>query len=235
MFIGHTLVLLALVSTGSTAHAQEPATDGQSNTSDGEQKTAGEFKSSDEEIFKKLFITKRRQHHSAIKNLKKLDSYERKYEMISIIMKNVIEIIETQRSTLEAIKEGLKENRTLSYVPHEMRDALTSVLENTAFLGDIVLQVPDIMHRILKKNLNWEIQMHWSLNFVNETRFLIDEATGGMLDLAFQELNITQRSPNYSNPYASAKKGDSDGKNLERKRKERKKRKNGPQMVHVDL
>ncbi|XP_015118046.1 coiled-coil domain-containing protein 134 [Diachasma alloeum] len=235
MFAGHTLVLLALVSTWISVHAQEPATDGQSGGGDDETKREGEFKSGHEEIFKKLFIAKRRQHLSAVKNLRNLDSYERKYEMISIIMKNVIEIVEAKKNSLEGIKEGLKENRTLSYVPHELRDALSSVLENTAFLGDIALQLPDITHRILKKNTNWKNHMHWSLNFVNETRFLIDEATGDMLDLALQELNITQRLPSYSNPYASANQRDSGDKNLKRKRKEKKKRKSGPQMVHIDL
>ncbi|XP_011315560.1 coiled-coil domain-containing protein 134-like [Fopius arisanus] len=234
MFTRHQLVLLALVSTWFSAYALEPAHDGQSAETIQQPEVTEKFKSYDE-VFKKLFITKRKQHLSAVKNLRNLDSYERKYDMISIIIKNVIEIIEAKKNSLEEIKDGLKENRTLSYVPDELRDGLSSVLENTAFFGDIVLQVPDITHRILKKNSHWKNQMQWSLNFANETRFLLDEATGGMLDLAFQELNITQRLPNYVNPYSSENQGDSGDKTSERKKKERKKRKTGPQMVRVDL
>lgn len=87
---------------------------------------------------------------------------------------------------------------------------------------------------MLKKEQLWNETMKWSLIFVNENRFLLDKPTIAMLELAFQELNLTTRSSNYSNPYRHHEKKRSAANNNE-KPKKKAKRKQGPQVVKIDL
>ena len=43
------------------------------------------------------------------------------------------------------------------------------VVENTAFFGDLLLRLPDIVHDLLKRNHEWHVMVHWSIAFANET------------------------------------------------------------------
>jgi len=51
--------------------------------------------------------------------------------------------------------------------------ALSSVLENTAFLGDIVLRLPDIAHELLDNNDDWKQLIQWAIDFTNDTHIFI--------------------------------------------------------------
>lgn len=113
--------------------------------------------------------------------------------------------------------------------------------ENTVLFGEIVLENPDITERILKKKSSSYETLKWSLTFVHENPLLLDQSTRKMLHLVFQELNLVTRMPNYSNPNwtTSMKKLSSkninDNKYNEKQKKIKKKRKHGPQLVHIDL
>jgi hypothetical protein len=54
--------------------------------------------------------------------------------------------------------------------------ALANILENTAFFGDILLRLPNISHKILTLKHEWEVLLHWSLGFSNQTH-LLDKQT----------------------------------------------------------
>lgn len=53
--------------------------------------------------------------------------------------------------------------------------ALSTILENTAFLGDIVLRLPDIAHELLDGNNDWKLLTHWAIDFTNDTRIFVDK------------------------------------------------------------
>jgi len=96
------------------------------------------------------------------------------------------------------------------------------MIENAAFLGDLVLYLPDITKELLKNN-EWSTVFKWSLSLCQEAKFL-DKNTKKMLHLVScffvnnikasikifsfqkvaQELNLIEREPNYYNPYAKA-------------------------------
>ena len=59
--------------------------------------------------------------------------------------------------------------------------ALSSMIENAAFLGDLVLYLPDITKELLKNN-EWSTVFKWSLSLCQETKFL-DKNTKKMLHL----------------------------------------------------
>lgn len=115
--------------------------------------------------------------------------------------------------------------------------ALSSILENTALFGDIILHLPDITHRILRTQPGWNSTIHWSLSFVNQTRHLLNKSTITMFRLVEQELNITERDPGYFNPYRSVVHAGQREKDLAKKKKSAKKekRKKGPQIAKIEL
>lgn len=78
--------------------------------------------------------------------------------------------------------------------------AISSILENTALFSDIVLNIPDISHRVLRKQTEWNPTIRWCYEFLNKTRDWIDDATLKAIHLASQELNLIPRNPNYVNP-----------------------------------
>ena len=97
------------------------------------------------------------------------------------------------------------------------------MIENAAFMGDLVLYLPDFTKELLK-NDEWSTVFKWSLSLCQETKFL-DKNTKKMFHLVSsifvvkkcivsfeifvflkvtQELNLIEREPNYYNPYAKA-------------------------------
>lgn len=116
--------------------------------------------------------------------------------------------------------------------------ALSSVLENTALFGDIILHLPDITHRILKTQQEWSPTIHWSLNFTNQMRHLLNKSTITMIRLVEQELYITERDPSYFNPYRSAIHVGYQHEDTVKKKKKpvkKEKRKKGPQIAKIEL
>lgn len=85
------------------------------------------------------------------------------------------------------------------------RDALSQVLENTAFFGEIVMRLPDIAHAALNMNKASALTFNWALGFSNSTG-LYDETTTKLINLVAQELGLVEKDPNFHNPYAAKKK-----------------------------
>ncbi|XP_011331187.3 coiled-coil domain-containing protein 134 [Ooceraea biroi] len=186
----------------------------------------------DEELFEKLFAQRRKDHMEAVRTLLKMDNY-RLYQTISVLTEKMVDVIESSRSVVE--KGGFSSN---SSFPEDtnVRDALSSILENTAFFGDVILHLPNVTHRILRARQKWNSTIHWSLSFVNQTRHLLDKSTIAMIRLVEQELNITERDPSYFNPYASSGSTCKDEDTAKRKRSvKRAKRRKGPQMTKIEL
>ncbi|XP_012541227.1 coiled-coil domain-containing protein 134 [Monomorium pharaonis] len=201
-----------------------------------EPQKSGKSKSKlDEELFKKLFAQRRKEHIEAVQTLLKMDSYERLYKMISVLAEKVMEVIESSKNIIE--KAGFLSHNSSFPEDTNVKDALSSILENTALLGDIVLHLPDITHRILKTQPGWNSTIHWSLSFVNQTRHLLNKSTITMFRLVEQELNITKRDPSYFNPYRSAAHAGQREDTSVRKKKpvKKEKRKKGPQIAKIEL
>lgn len=204
-----------------------------------EPQKSGDFKS-DKELFKKLFVQRRKEHIEAIQTLLKINNYERLYKMIMVLAEKVMEVIESSKSIIE--KADFKPDNSSFPKEINVKDALSSILENTAFFGDIILHLPEITHRILKMQQKWNPTIHWSLNFTNQMRHLLNKSTITMIHLVKQELSITERDPNYSNPYKNrwARSGYEHKKEynentVKKKPVKKEKRKKGPQIAKIEL
>lgn len=91
------------------------------------------------------------------------------------------------------------------------------------------------MHRVLKTQQKWYTTIHWSLNFANQTRHLLNKSTITMIRFVEQELNITERDPNYFNPYRSTPHSSKREDTVKKKSTRKEKRKKRPQIAKIEL
>lgn len=116
-----------------------------------------------------------------------------------MIAKKMFTVIENSRVLLEAS----------DFIPgtspfpqdENIRDALSNILENVALFGEIVLRFPDLASKVLKENNDYSVLYKWSVGFAHQNKNLLDNSTITLINLVSQELNYTERSPNYTNPY----------------------------------
>ncbi|RXG73447.1 Coiled-coil domain-containing protein [Armadillidium vulgare] len=146
---------------------------------------------------------------------------QKQYKLIDAISKKIFQVLEESQIKL----------RESGYVPgmpfpsdSKIRDALSLCLENTAFLSEILLHMPDITHEFLKAEKSR----------TESFRAGCGQSFEIVLDLiwASQELSISERDPDYVNPYKSKKSDAFALKEKPLKKKERKKKtfKKGPRL-----
>lgn len=181
--------------------------------------------------FKKMFMQKRIEQLSAVKNILKLDETKRKVLLDQITTK-LFQVLSSGRVDLENL--GFIAGGTpFSSGPTMEKVAL--VLENTCLASDLLMRLPDETSERLKVNNAWDSVFKWAINFSSETGFL-DESSQMLLNLASQELGLIEKQPNYINPYRKEKKpvkkfDDPPAK----KKKEKKKLQRGPRMSGGEL
>lgn len=188
------------------------------------------------EMYRKLLKAKRSAHHEAVKHIIAIPKAEKQYEMIQIIFDKLFAV--TKESQVQLMSSGyipgddLPENFTV-------REFLSTVLENTAFLSEIVLRFPDICSRLLNQKNEWLVLTKWAVNFSNATG-IYDKPESMLMNLISQELRFVEPSENYVNPFRedTIKLKEMQKKlEKEKKKKEReaKKKKRGPRLSKTEL
>ncbi|KAI0219625.1 coiled-coil domain containing 134 [Lamellibrachia satsuma] len=197
------------------------------------------------DIYRKLFRQKRAVQLEAVRSMSSLDKYEKQYKMAQMLLQQMFKVM--AESKLKLTEAG--------YLPGDpfpqeepTRELFAHIVENTAFFGDLLLRLPDIIHDLLKRNHEWQILIHWSVAFANETG-IYEQTDSKLLHLMAQELEILERDPDYINPYKEESKLDKMKAEMERlarvqntvsttKKKKKEKRKRGPRMsgaTHTEL
>ncbi len=189
---------------------------------------------SEGEVFRRLFAQKRLEQLAAVQQLLALDA-DKQDTLVGTMMDKMKGVLQRSRMQLEASgfsggDEDFPDNEVT-------RTALAHVMENTCFLGDVLLRLPDAVHPRLSADGEWGALFRWCLSFV-EGSGLTDESTDKLLGLVAQEAGLRERDPNYRNPYRRQ----SDKQRQKRfeepppkKKKERKKLQRGPRMTKSEL
>ena len=160
---------------------------------------------------------------------------DRRSGMVRTVVEKITQVTLQARQSLreEDFADGVDDDNFPE--DDETKTALAQVLENAAFLGDVLLRFPDEVGAIFGAKPDWKAHFVWCLDFMARTR-LADEATERMMKLVRQELRLVERDESYVNPYRVQRKRQ---KRFEepppKKKKERKKIKKGPRMSRVDL
>lgn len=77
---------------------------------------------------KKLFNERRKKHLGAVKNIKNVESYEQRYKMISLIIDEMVRIIESKKAIIERFNDELKKNSTTSLSDGTIKDGIIPII-----------------------------------------------------------------------------------------------------------
>ncbi|GAB0176731.1 coiled-coil domain-containing protein 134-like [Grus japonensis] len=150
------------------------------------------------EIYKKLFEVKRKDQMNALKNLIELNDVNQQYKIIDIMLKGLFKVLEDSRAVL--IAADVPPDGPFPQ-DEKIKDAYSHVVENTAFFGDVVLRFPKIVHHYFDRNSNWNSLIRWGIGFCNLTGVFEQGPHSQVLGLMAQELGISEKSPDYRNPF----------------------------------
>lgn len=147
-----------------------------------------------------MFEQKRRDHMSAVDSIVGIDEMKQR-PFIEEIVKNIKNILIESRETLDRVRYSpvkgvLPETETV-------RDSLSKVFENTAFLSDIALRFPSIVRPRIK-DVKMKTVLVWSVETTKKAD-LIDETTQKVIHLMEQEMELVPKKEGYINPYGNEK------------------------------
>ncbi|XP_072276314.1 coiled-coil domain-containing protein 134 [Pyxicephalus adspersus] len=150
------------------------------------------------EIYKKLFEVKRKDQINALNNLIELNDVNQQYKIIDIMLKGLFKVLEDSRAIL--IAAGIQPDGPFPE-DEKIKDAYSHTVENSAFFGDVVLRFPKIVHHYFDRNSNWNNLIRWGIGFCNLSGIFNDGPHSQLLALMSQELGISEKSPDYRNPF----------------------------------
>ncbi|KAF2363721.1 Coiled-coil domain-containing protein 134 [Trinorchestia longiramus] len=180
-------------------------------------------------IFQHLFDERRKEHQAAVQSLMAMADTTKQQKMITLTLEKVFQVLASSQEKL----------RQAGYVPgnefpeqEDVRDPLFQTLETTCLLGEVLLHLPSITHKVLDKlQEKHKTLLAWGVFFTAHSAFLSDN-TKRLVHLMTQELELAERDPDYVNPYADKKRtsGISDAQAKTKKKKKRKSFKKGPTL-----
>nr|XP_033785247.1 coiled-coil domain-containing protein 134 isoform X1 [Geotrypetes seraphini] len=150
------------------------------------------------EIYKKLFEVKRKDQISALNNLIELNDVNQQYKIIDIMLKGLFKVLEDSRAVL--IAADVQPDGPFPE-DDKIKDAYSHTVENSAFFGDVVLRFPKIVHHYFDHNSNWNNLIRWGIGFCNLSGIFDDGPHSQLLGLMAQELGISEKTPDYRNPF----------------------------------
>uniref|UniRef100_T1IWX0 Coiled-coil domain-containing protein 134 n=1 Tax=Strigamia maritima TaxID=126957 RepID=T1IWX0_STRMM len=151
-----------------------------------------------EEIYKSLFKLKHSEQLKVVKQIISKADYAKQFKMVQIIIDGMIKVVMGPAKVLLE-NSGYFPGEDFP-VSEEAKDALSLVVENTVLFSEILLRLPDITHRHLKRLKETSSVFKWGIVFCNESH-LMDATRKKLLSLAAQELEMVPKSPNYVNPF----------------------------------
>ncbi|XP_053690920.1 uncharacterized protein LOC128739460 [Sabethes cyaneus] len=179
-----------------------------------------------EKIYSNIFIRKREDQKMAVKHLLSTEKYSKKFDLLKLSLKEILRIIEQDGAVL-------REHKLIagSKFPTDTKliEPLTRFLENTCFVAELILHLPDMSYRILKNIDGWRDKMIEAQTYTRSFVTVLDQKSLELLGLFEQEINERKRSYSYVNPY----KENSQPTPKKEKATNKKKLKKGPQLSEV--
>ncbi|XP_052792863.1 coiled-coil domain-containing protein 134-like [Mya arenaria] len=194
------LVCLVLLVTYGFAEGTVEVED-QTNPSSGDDETVTgkvDNKISEFQRYLGLFEQNRAIQVDAVKSIVKSNlKYENKYKLTKAMIEQIFQVIGEAKTNLTE----------WGFVPGDdwpqdktVQEASSTVLENVAMFGDLVLRLPDITHSVYDKNKQWEFLIGWATWFCLESK-VYTGPHGKLLNLMSQEIGLIPKEKNFINPY----------------------------------
>ncbi|WAQ99705.1 CC134-like protein [Mya arenaria] len=180
------LVCLVLLVTYGFAEGTVEVED-QTNPSSGDDETVTgkvDNKISEFQRYLGLFEQNRAIQVDAVKSIVKSNlKYENKYKLTKAMIEQIFQVIGEAKTNLTE----------WGFVPGDdwpqdktVQEASSTVLENVAMFGDLVLRLPDITHSVYDKNKQWEFLIGWATWFCLESK-VYTGPHGKLLNLMMKE------------------------------------------------
>lgn len=161
------------------------------------------------EQYQEMFNIKRREQMNVAENIFAKPDYSDRYKMTRRIVDGIFQSLEHAKKNLSDVDLD-----SLPPVPARNSTALEAVItlyENTAFLGDLALRLPDIVHEFVDTKSDRLETAKFALNFCSKSA-IFEGTQETHIKLTLQELGLAEEpDPNYVNPFSE--------KNIQEKKK----------------
>lgn len=166
------------------------------------------------------FSIKRAEQVKAAEAIFSKPKYELRYDLTKALLDELFKTMRKAQKELEKVDLAalppvpLKEKQTL--------DNLLKIWENTAFFGDLVLRLPDIVHLQFDTQEVRKSLMKWALELCLASP-IYDDVHKRQLELVLQETGLAaEKDPTYTNPFREAHMEEERKKLLQQKRQQEK-------------
>jgi len=177
-------------------------------------------------LFQALFRYKHANILEAVKTVVTLD-YAKQHQMLTMVIDKMSTVLPPSRVMLES--SGYVPGAAFPSKP-EVKEALSNIVENTVLYGELLLRLPELMQSVMKGKNDLQLLMNWSIMFTSETK-LLDVLASKLIHLTTQELNLTEREPDYVNPYRTKKSSEfQTGTSTNKPSKKKKEKVRGPRL-----
>ncbi|VDD86271.1 unnamed protein product [Enterobius vermicularis] len=141
---------------------------------------------------RKLLRMKHREQLAAVQNIVNIGDKKKQKKLLDELL-----VVRTAKGVIE--RSGYQPKDPFPEKDEKLRDAVSNVVENTAFFCEFVLRFPTKFYR-LKKSQEWNELVRWGYEFTSAMN-VYDTAEKKLLNLAAQQLSLIPRDENFHNPY----------------------------------
>ena len=182
--------------------------------------------------YQKQFREKRIEQVDAAEQIMVHDRFEYRYQLTKKLVDEIFRTLRKSQKTLQDVEREVLVAPLLS-TNDTIFSALMAVWENTAFLSDMILRLPDVLrgqydgHAVRLGLIRWAVDlcMHSPV---------YDDSQKPLLELVMQETSLAEKiDPNYVNPFTAAQKKQEAQKPTRAPKTTSKKR--GPKLSRSDL
>ncbi|XP_065884881.1 coiled-coil domain-containing protein 134-like isoform X2 [Dysidea avara] len=176
-------------------------------------------------------MQKRKEQMYAAHNVWEMDDYSKRYSMVKALLEALFPVLNNSRDTIVD-----KQFDPTGSLPKEkdLLDAISSVFENVAFFGDLLIRMHDMVQQIYNKNTEWHPILKWSVEFCNSTYLYKETAHQKHINILSMEIGYIPVEPDYYNPFKEKSRPNPKKKKKSLKSKNKRERK--PRLSnHIEL
>ena len=151
------------------------------------------------------FRIKRAQQWRTTEDILAKSEYETRYRLSQALVDEIFRTLRRAQRTLEALNLS-----ALPPVPlgnETILDAAVATWENTAFLVDFILRMPDMLHLQIDDHAVRKHVLAWAVRTCLDSPVFADPSFHTPLRLALQEMSLAPPDENYVNPYRDVDNG----------------------------
>jgi hypothetical protein len=145
------------------------------------------------------FKQKRIQQLATTEEILEKSEYEYRYKLAKALVDEMFKTLRKAQKVIVTV--DLSQHPAIPLKNDTLLNALLATFENTAFLSDLVLRLPDMLHLQIDNHAVRTEVIKWALETCIVSPVFADASLNTPLKLAQQELRLVSPDPNFVNPY----------------------------------